>query len=140
MAYQGEQDAEVDYQDRRVDRDVEEAVFGVARQPFGGCAPLSSTDATHGNSVASKLKKMAFVAESQNWNSGNRLMNGLNSSSSPSPRRPPLPGLGEFAVGRPGAPSSTSCSARSCSSDGSNLGCRKARKRSAVRQRSVSHL
>lgn len=80
---------------------------------------------THGKRVATKLKRIALVAESQNWNSGRRRMKGLNSSSLSSLP----PGLG-LVVGSPGAPSSTSCSARSCSKEGSNFGVKKAKKRS----------
>lgn len=94
-------------------------------------------------------------AAQRTLNSGNLLMNGLNSSSvltlpfvpglpktpliSPPPPPPaagpaaPAPGIPLLAadadVGKPGSPSSMSCDARSSYSCGSNLGCRKARKR-----------
>lgn len=80
--------------------------------------------------VANRDKTTACVADNQNLNSGNLRMKGLNSSSCPPPAPPPLPppktplinppppllfaaALAE--VGNPGSPSSTSCSARSCS-------------------------
>lgn len=80
-----------------------------------------------------------FSEKEKEMNSpGRRLMNGLNSSSSPPalkpdirPLKPPPLELEPFASdpGRPGAPSSTSSAARSSASEGSKRGCRKARKR-----------
>lgn len=65
------------------------------------------------NHVQKKPIVIALVAECQNLNSGRRLMKGRNSSS--------------CFVGRELGPPDSSSS--SCSSEGSNLGVRKARKR-----------
>ena len=78
-----------------------------------------------GKAVQTMETRIALVAESQKRNSGSLRMKGRNSSSSPPPE--PL-----AFVGSPGAPSSTSTSAASSWTDGSNFGCRKARKRSAA--------
>lgn len=75
-----------------------------------------------GKTVQTMETTIARVLEYQNRNSGSLRMNGRNSSSSAPPD--PL-----AFVGRPGAPSSTSTSAASSWTEGSNLGCRKARKR-----------
>lgn len=66
------------------------------------------------NHVQKKPIAMALVAECQNLNSGNLRTKGRNSCDS--------------FVGRP-PPASPSSMPSSCSSDGSNLGDRKARKR-----------
>ena len=86
-----------------------------------------------GKMVQTIETRMAFVLESQNRNSGSLRMNGRNSSSSPIPY--PL-----ALVGSPGAPSSTSTSAASSWTDGSNFGCRNARKRSALVSRAVTNV
>lgn len=66
---------------------------------------------------------------------GRRLMNGLNSSSSPPLLKPAMRPLNPEEdplgsdPGNPGAPSSTSSAAKSSASEGSNRGCRNAKKR-----------
>lgn len=66
------------------------------------------------NQLQKKAITMTRVAECQNLNSGSRRMNGRNSSSC-------------FVGSPPAEPSSISLSIASL--EGSNLGCRKARKR-----------
>lgn len=120
-----EENAEIDKQDRCIYWDIEETVDIISYQSAYDLSGLFIAE-TYGNRVAVKPTSIALVADSQNWNSGKRRMKGLNSSSS-------CPfAFGDDAVGKPGAPSSTSCSARSCSIEGSNLGCKNARNRSGI--------